>query len=366
MQDNRSENNNVIFITGGAGYIGAMLGDSFARREDVSAVILLDKESETSLTLNIEQKYKDKIIYIKDNLINNTWQEKVSAYNPNIVIHTAWQIRSIYKDKNLSYKWNVEGSTNLFDFVFECNKNKKSKIEKLIYFSTIASYGAYPLNTIDHFFTEEENFRKSYYHYAEEKRIVEKILKDKYFKFKKEDINNLPQISIIRPASITGPRRKGDKLNFNLQSALSGSLSGGLYSVIKILTSVMPVTRTWLRQYIHEDDINDIVEMLALKENINHEYEIYNACPPGDVVLKENMAKVLNKKLIVLNPQIIRFVFSIFWHLTRGKIPTSPGSWRGYSYPIAVNGSKISKMYNYIYKFETLEAFTSSEGKYSK
>ena len=34
-----------LFITGGAGYVGAMLTDQFARRPDVESLILLDKES---------------------------------------------------------------------------------------------------------------------------------------------------------------------------------------------------------------------------------------------------------------------------------------------------------------------------------
>jgi nucleoside-diphosphate-sugar epimerase len=368
------QNQKTIFITGGAGYIGAMLAENFAKRDDVSKVICLDKEEESGLTLDLEKKYRDKIIYIQDNLINNTWQEKVRVHSPNIVVHTAWQIRSVYENKELSYKWNIIGSQNLFDFAFEQDSDGY-KVDRLIYFSTIASYGAYALNTIDHFFTENENFRISHYHYAEEKRLVENNLKNTYFKNKKalqleaenkfaKSNKKLPQISIIRPASITGPRRRGEKLNFNLQSALSGSLKGGIYSLISVLTSVMPVTDKWLRQYIHEDDINDIALLLSLDEGINHDYEAFNACPPGAVVLKEDMARVLGKRLIVLHPQIVRFVFFVFWHLTRGSIPTSPGSWRGYAYPIAVDGSKITEMYDYIYKFETLEAFTTSKGRY--
>jgi len=78
------------------------------------------------------------------------------------------------------------------------------------------------------------------------------------------------------------------------------------------------------------------------------------------------MATAVGKKPIMVSPLLIRFVFFWFWHLTRGKIPTAEGSWKGYSYPIAVDGSKLTKMYNYTYKYEPLKAFVENVGRYKK
>ncbi|MFZ2151740.1 MAG: NAD(P)-dependent oxidoreductase [Minisyncoccia bacterium] len=343
----------TIFITGGAGYVGAMLCDQFSKREDVEKIITVDKEPETDLT-----KGNTKIVYIHQNLADDGWQEKVQEYKPSVVIHTAWQIREIYGNRPLSWKWNIESSDKVFDFAFS-----HEYVDRLVYFSTVASYGAFANNTLEHRFTEEEIFRKTNYLYAEEKRITEERLHDKYLKLKSED-KKLPQVSIIRPAAITGPRGRYTRIRFGLQSALSGQLKGNfLYSVVSTLTSFVPVNKKWLRQYVHEDDITDIVELLSF-ESTHHEYEVFNIAPPGDVVLGKDMAKAVGKRTIPIHPYLVRIAFFIFWHLTRGKIPTAEGSWKGYSYPIAVDGSKITRLYGYSYKMPSKEAFVKNEGRY--
>ncbi len=346
-------NKKTIFITGGAGYVGAMLCDHFSKREDVEKVVTLDKEPETDLT-----KGNPKIIYIHQNLADDGWQEKVDVYKPSVVIHTAWQIREIYGNRPLSWKWNIEGSDKVFDFAFS-----HEYVERLVYFSTVASYGAFETNTLEHRFTEEEMFRKTNYLYAEEKRIAEEHLYDTYLKLKSEG-KKLPRVSIIRPAAITGPRGRYARIRFGLQSALSGQLKGNfVYRIVSLLTSFVPVTKKWLRQYVHEDDITDIVELLSFG-NISHKYEAFNACPPGDCVLGKDMAQAVGKRAIPIHPYIVRVAFFFFWHLTRGRIPTAEGSWKGYSYPIAVDGSKITRLYGYTYKAPSKEAFVKNEGRY--
>lgn len=343
----------TIFITGGAGYVGAMLCDQFSKRDDVEKIVTIDKEPETDLT-----KGNAKIVYIHQNLADDGWQDKVREYKPSVVIHTAWQIREIYGNRPLSWKWNIEASDKVFDFAFS-----HQYVESLVYFSTVASYGAFESNTLEHRFTEEEMFRKTNYLYAEEKRIAEEHLHDKYLKLRSEG-KKLPQISIIRPAAITGPRGRYARIRFGLQSALSGQLKGNfVYRLVSMLTSFVPVTKKWLRQYVHEDDITDIVELVSFG-NVNHEYEVFNACPPGDVVLGKDMAQAVGKKTIPVHPYLVRAAFFVLWHLTRGKIPTAEGSWKGYSYPIAVDGSKITRLYGYTYKAPSKEAFVKNEGRY--
>ncbi len=352
-----------IFITGGSGYIGAMLAGQFSSREDVEAILLIDKEAETDLTKNAD--HKEKISFIQDNLgndeVESKWMQKVREFAPTTIVHTAWQIRDLYGNLPLQRKWNVQGSDHVFELAFTL-----PSVNRLVYFSTVASYGAFPDNTIEYRYKETDPFKVTDYNYAEEKRIVEGHLENRYERAKQAGWHG--QVYVVRPAAITGPRGRIDRVRFGLQSALSGTLKGKsfIYNVVSALVSWVPITPKWLRQYIHEDDVADIVELLAFNHELRDMYEVFNICPPGDVVLGRDMAHAVGKKVLPIRPWMARIAFWFFWHATRGKIPTSRGSWKGYSYPIAVDGSKLTKMYGYHYKYPSKQAFVERVGRYAK
>jgi nucleoside-diphosphate-sugar epimerase len=345
----------TIFITGGAGYVGAMLIDIFSKREDVERIIAIDKEPLPDLI-----KDAPNLTYIVANIDDDSWQARVAEAKPDIVIHTAWQIREMYGRKPLQWKWNIDGSDKVFDFAFNT-----PSVKKLIHFSTVASYGAYPTNTIEHRFTEAEGFRKTDYLYAEEKRICEEHLEEKY-EAAKNGVQKVAQVAIIRPAAITGPRGRYMRIRFGLQAALSGQLKESfVHRIISAMVSFVPTTPQWCRQFIHEDDIADIVAGLAFSP-LKSDYEVFNVCPPGPVVLGKDMAAAVNKRMFVVLPWMVRIVFFFAWNLTHGKVPTSKGGWKSYSYPITVDGSKLTRMYGYQYKWQPKEAFVKKEGRYAK
>lgn len=342
----------TILITGSSGYVGEMLVDQFSRREDVEKIIGIDLVLPSELTFQNE-----KLTFIKADLGDFDWQEKAKEHKPEIIVHTAWQIREM-KDKALQYKMNIVGSDNVFDFAFD-----NDFVKKLIHFSTVASYGAFSDNEIERVFTEEDAFRKTDYFYAEEKRITEEHLFQKL-----EQAKNVPGVYVIRPAAITGPRGRFMRVRFGLQSALSGQLKKDKsfwYSIVSTLVSFTPITAKWCRQFIHEDDINDIVTLLSFTD-IGEKTEIFNAAPPGDVVRGKDMAQAVNKKPVMVHSRLIQFVFFVMRTISFGKIPTSKGGWKSYSYPIVVDGTKITKKYNYQYKTDSLHAFTDIDGRYAE
>ena len=340
----------TVLITGAAGYVGAMLVERLARREDVEKIIGLDKEPAPDLIVA-----HPKLIYVQANTIDS-WEEKVRVYAPDIVIHTAWQIRELYGNKKLEWQWNIEGSDRVFDFAFG-----EGAVHTLVHFSTVASYGAFSTNTIEGRFTEDVPFRKSAYLYAEEKRTSEEHLQSKYEAAAQK--GKQISVTVLRPAAITGPRGRFMRIRFGLQSALSGQLRGSfVYSVVSRLTAVVPVTPKWCRQFIHEDDVTDLSEKVAFDGRLG--YGIFNICPPGPVVLGADMARAVGKRMVVLPPRLIGVVFFFLWHLTRGRIPTGRGAWKGYSYPIVVDGSKLTREYGYQYNYQSLDAFYSTKGRY--
>lgn len=341
----------TVLVTGAAGYVGQMLVERFSRRDDVERVIGLDKEAFPE-----ELAGNEKLIYICANTVDDSWQQEVASYAPDVIVHTAWHIREIYGDRKTTWEWNIDGSDNVFDLAF-----REDFVKRLVHFSTVASYGAFPENTTEHRYTEDEQFRKSEYLYAEEKRISEEHLEEKYNASDKR-----VSVSVIRPAAITGPRGRFMRIRFGLQAALSGSLKGQksfFYELVSLLVSWVPLTSKWLRQFVHEDDVVNIVERIAFGELV-YGYEAFNLAPPGAAVYGPDMARAVGKRSFLVPPWFMRIGYFFAWHLSRGKIPTAPGSWRGYSYPIAVDGGKVTRLLGYRYTHESFDAFYYTDGAY--
>jgi len=348
-------NQHTLFITGAAGYVGGMLCDQLSKRSDVQAIVALDKEEMPDFL-----RGNKKIKWITANTAEkNKWWDIAAELKPDVVIHTAWQIRELYGRQHIEWEWNVEGSRNIFEFAF-----KHNFIKKLVYFSTASLYGAFKTNTVEHRFTENEPMQEEEYSYAREKIKVEEILRDVYNRASDKKAHT-PQISIVRPAAITGPRGRFVRIRFGLQSALSGQLKGNfIYRVISLMVSFVPATPWWVRQFIHEDDVTDIVELLAFNESVVHDFEIFNITPSGDPVFAPQMARSVGKGVLPVWPWMVRVAFFVSWHLTRGKIPNGRGVWRFYSYPIVLNGNKLTEKYGYQYKFNSFDAFQFTSGRY--
>jgi nucleoside-diphosphate-sugar epimerase len=152
------------------------------------------------------------------------------------------------------------------------------------------------------------------------------------------------------------------RIRFGLQSALSGNLKGGFVNkMVTTLTSFVPATKGWVRQFIHEDDVNDLVQHFTFNDAPS-KYEVYNITPVSEPVYAPDMARAVGKKILPIQPWMARIAFFWFWHGTRGKVPTSPGSWRFYSYPVVMSGEKLATQYTC--QYASKDAFAYTDGRY--
>jgi nucleoside-diphosphate-sugar epimerase len=355
----------TLFITGAAGYVGAMLVDQFSGRDDVGTIIALDKEACPDFL-----KDRAGVIWIQWNLADEGWEALVSPYRPNIVIHCAWEIRELYGRRALQWRWNVGGSERVFRFAFS-----QSGVETLIHFSSAAVYGASPAQRPEYRFRESDPLREEEYSYGKEKKHTEELL---HSLRQSHGRVSRPCVYVVRPAAITGPRGRFMRVRFGLQSALSGDLTEDfLYRIVSLMVSFVPATPWWVRQFVHEDDVCDIISLLAFRgcppaaragasRAGGGPYEVFNLAPPGEPVRARHMARAVGKKVLPVAPWMVRVVYFIFWHLTRGKIPTGRGVWRFYSYPVLIDGGKISRECHYTYRYDSLTAFQTTPGRYEQ
>lgn len=338
-----------VFITGASGYIGGMLTDLFLADKNIEEVIALDMQDPRADLIDRTNK---KLTWITHNLGDDGWQEKVLARGvPDVVIHCAYVIRQGYgKKRAWQNKCNITAAEKMFDFVFN------NPVKRFIDFSTVASYGALPGNTTQRHFKEEDPFREDGYLYSVDKKIIEEKLEQR-FSYEKSRLQRgerdfLPQVLVVRPAAVTGPR---GQFIFN---------RFGLLQMVKEGLPIVPLTGPQsARQFIHEDDLADIIFLMA-RGGVSGEYEVFNVSSP-DFLLLRDMAHEVGKHTIRIPMWLGRFGFTILWHVSRGKIPTVPSGIRSYTYPIIVDGSKITR-YGFSYKYNCRTALNADAGRYAE
>lgn len=339
-----------IVITGAAGYVGGMLCDQFSKKTQIDHIIAIDKDPMPKLL----QRNK-KIVWVDANTSSHDWQDVARSHEPTVFINCAWQIREMYGNQKTQWQWNVEGCNNVYDFVFS-----NPSIERFVHFSTVSSYGAYHTNTLD-YITEDQPFTENSYLYGIEKRVAEENLEKKYAAAKQS--GHVPQVFIVRPQAITGPRGRFMFERFGLMAVLQGG-NGAIPGFVKKLVSVIPVThRWWSRQFIHEDDVCDIVDLFTFNDNLPGEYEAFNI-GTDTYVDAETMARITGKRIVRIPANLARVIYGCLWHGTRGKIPTAHGGWRFYTYPVVVSGKKLTNMHNFQYRCTGPQALEFTNGRY--
>lgn len=302
-----------ILITGTSGYFGGL----FLKK------MIADKKITKIYALDVAKKPKDiddtKIVWVRANLATDDWEKEILKDGaPEVVFHFAFWIRSRYGKIKEQERENLENCRRVANFCFD------NDVTKLIYFSSAAAYGAKKEN-IGKLLNESDLLEEVKYPYGAQKRKAEDLMREIALRRRGQT-----QILIIRPASIWGPEAEKKK-------------KIGLMNLLKKALPILPFANSfWARQYVYEQDLIKAVELLAF-DKIEGNYEVFNLAAP-DILATKDMARLLNKKTFFVPAFLIKIVFFFGWHLTRGIVPTPSGAEMSFTWPINMDGSKITEL----------------------
>ncbi len=311
-----------IAITGSNGYVGNFLVEYFSKKGN--NVIGLDIAS-----MDRQKTYKN-FKFVKCDvrnkaLVKKTFEKEKITH----IFHLAY-LMSPQHNRKFEFDVDVNGSKNVFEAA-----NEVKTVKQFIHFSSASIYGGWPYNPL--WIVEKSPRNPRDWVYAQNKKIVE----DYYFNFKK---------------------RKDLKLvNFRMCTAVGPSYykGGGVVKTLSGPIGLLLNGKDTLLQFIHEDDVNKIVE-LTVKKKIEG---VFNLAPDSYSITKE-----LNpnpKKIFIPFPKILfKLIVSILWY-TR-IAPISPTSVNLVAHGVVVSPKKLMKALDYRFKYSTKEAFFDAVKKRKK
>lgn len=328
-----------VLITGAAGYIGSMLIESLSTVSSIGKIIAIDLRRAPDLTQRAEN-----VRFIQADISGNAWGEAIRDEQIDVVVHCAYQIRQLYGNKKkIQQRWNVDGARKVFEFALST-----PSVRRLIQLSTVSAYGAHATGSLDHSLSELAPLSEDEYLYGVQKREIEALLRDLH-----ERDRPATHVVVLRLASVSGPRGRFGLNRYGLVSTVAGKFP-----------FLVCGRSDWGRQYLHEDDIVAVVGMLMQLPPAQG-IEVLNVSPK-DYLSVQDLGRLFGKRVLLIPPTLLRVLFWLLWHGTRGAITTPPGAWKFLSYPIRVDSSRLKEVYGYECRYSSLEALLAETGKYAK
>jgi UDP-glucose 4-epimerase len=327
-----------VLITGAAGYIGTMLTERLAQFDTIDAIYGVDISAQPA-----QCAQNDKLFWIRADVAKGEWVSLLDGKPIDVVIHCAYQIRQLYgRRKKQQEIWNIDGARKVFEFALAC-----PHVRRVVHLSTVSAYGALPGNSTDRLFTEDSPLSEDVYLYGVQKKRVENLLGNLFRRLRPP-----VHVVVLRLASVSGPRGRFGLNRYGLLSTIAGRFP--------FLVCGRP---DWGRQYLHEDDLIDVLSTFIQLPPATG-YEVFNVSPP-DFLDAASIGRLFNKRVVPLPPLLLRALFWLLWHGSRGAVTTPAGAWKFLSYPIRVDGWRLQQIHGYEYRYSSGQALTAREGSYA-
>ena len=300
-----------VVITGVSGYLGTLLAKRIAQEPEVERVIGMDIK---------EPSFQSpKFTFIKHD-VRQPFGNIFSENKVDTAIHFAFIVAPIH-DEGRAHEINIKGSQNFMA------ASAEAKVQQVFYMSSYSAYGAWADNP--KIFTEEMPLKPNLdFPYPSDKAEVDHMFQ----KFATEHPEI--QVTIGRTAAVTGP---------------GGEKCGLTVLFLPIMIKPIGLDSTW--QFIHEDDLVDIITLLAKQRKAG----IFNFTAQGAYKYSE-IIKMLGKPSIPLPSWLLYWGIKITWRL-KLQSKAQAGALRMIQYSTLMSGEKLIKETGYKYRYTGPEAF---------
>jgi len=306
-----------ILITGSQGYIGSLLLKKiFQHKNKFNKIVALD------IKMPDTDKILEGVIYVEEDIRSENIEKIIAEHEINIIVHLA-AIISISGTHSAYFEYDVDvnGSSNLI------NAAIKHGVKRFIHSSSGAAYGYWPSN-VDTLLTEDLPILGSTdFPYSHHKYLVEEKLKNV------RQTNPEMEQFVFRVGTILGKKTSNPITDYLKRPKLL-CLKGYPSKFVAI----------W-----DEDLVN-----ILFKATQDGKPGIYNVAGTGAIPSIE-LAKILNKKPLILPVWLLKFIFNILRPLR--LIPYGSESLKFIQYRPVLSNEKLKKEFAYTPKKTTKEVF---------
>jgi UDP-glucose 4-epimerase len=285
-----------VAITGITGYLGQILCKRLEKDKSIKKIIGIDVK---------EPPGSKKLTFIKRDIRDAAIKSDLKGCD--VLVHLAFVVMPVRKSDEEIDSINVDGSKNVFRAAAD------SGIKKIIYTSSVASYGSWPDNPVPIKESWPRRPQKEFY-YAKTKAMVENWLD--------EFESQYPDIAVIRlrPHIFVGPsvnNLANEWFSQKIMAAIKGS-------------------KQYL-QLVWDEDVVDAI-ILSLKKDVRGAFNI----APDDWLDIQEVAGILNKPVITIPFRVAYLIAKVAWTLHLSEF-FHPVWLAGIRYPIVADNSKAKK-----------------------